>query len=376
MMPTPIKLTATVAAVGGLIWLATKRSCRSRVLCRASLAEGLRWRARESSLYFADMHLGMVIRIRNGTAEPETVLQVEDDATSGIGWLPDGRLLVVLMMSRKVAALDKMELQQLSAGEGKVPTLSASRLASPWADVSGIQPLKANDLCVDDLGNAYLGGFGHNGAPDGSPQVDAQTSLTYLRATSAASTANEAADGRLLFPNGCVVTPDGGTLIVAETFGARLTAWDRDARTGRLSNRRTWAELPGTYPDGICLDREGAVWVAICAYVPFTSCVRPGVLLGASDLLRFLFTRRLPGAFVRVHEGGEISETIHLPKSQGIACMLGGANGTTLFTSCVGTSETLKCKALGKANGLLEAFEVAVGAATSSSNPDYWAGYC
>jgi sugar lactone lactonase YvrE len=180
--------------------------------------------------------------------------------------------------------------------------------------------------------HADIGGFGLNGAPDGCPDVDAETSITYLRATSASSSSasNETADGRLLFPNGCVVTPNGRKLIVAETFAARLTAWDRDVETGRLSNRRVWAELPGTYPDGICLDREGAVWVAISAYVP-GNCVRPGLLLGVCDMLRFLFTQRVPGAVIRVHEGGRISDVVHTPESQVLSCMLGGSQGTTLF---------------------------------------------
>ena len=108
------------------------------------------------------------------------------------------------------------------------------------------------------------------------------------------------ADG-VAFPNGMVVTPDNSTLIVAESYGSKLTAFDIDA-DGGLSNRRVWADLDGGAPDGICLDAENAVWYAD---VPNKRCVR-------------------------VREGGEVLQTIDLDRGC-FACMLGGVDGRTLF---------------------------------------------
>jgi sugar lactone lactonase YvrE len=114
----------------------------------------------------------------------------------------------------------------------------------------------------------------------------------------------------LEFPNGAVITPDGRTLIVAESFGRRLSAFEIDAASGALSKRRVWAALPaGAVPDGICLDAEGCVWLAS---PPSKECLR-------------------------VREGGEIVERVRT-KTMSIACMLGGADRRTLH---VLTSEAL-----------------------------------
>ena len=112
--------------------------------------------------------------------------------------------------------------------------------------------------------------------------------------------ARQLADG-VAFPNGMVVTPDNATLILAESYGNRLTAFDI-AADGSLSNRRVWADLDGGFPDGICLDAENAVWYAD---VPNQRCVR-------------------------VREGGDVLQTIDLDRGC-FACMLGGAEGRTLF---------------------------------------------
>ena len=117
-----------------------------------------------------------------------------------------------------------------------------------------------------------------------------------------------AGPGELMFPNGTVITPDGRTLIVAETLGARLTAFDV-AADGTLSNRRVWAEVPGRAPDGICLDADGAVWLADA--------------LG-SDC-------------VRVAEGGDVLATV-TPSQTPFACMLGGPDGRTLFMCTAASS--------------------------------------
>ncbi|MEM6626422.1 MAG: SMP-30/gluconolactonase/LRE family protein, partial [Pseudomonadota bacterium] len=106
----------------------------------------------------------------------------------------------------------------------------------------------------------------------------------------------------MLFPNGTVITPDGGTLICAESEGCRLTAFKR-AEDGTLSDRRVWADLGEYGPDGICLDASGAVWASIIA----------------------------DGVFLRVAEGGEILQTLKPNSKRAVACNLGGADGKTLF---------------------------------------------
>jgi sugar lactone lactonase YvrE len=176
------------------------------------------------------------------------------------------------------------------------------------ADLSSHVTGHPNDMVVDDLGRAYVGNFGFDLmsgasiATAGLVRVDPDGTLT------------EVADD-LLFPNGSVITP-GGTLIVAETFGNRIAAFDLEG-DGSLTNRRDWAwfgDVPETDvigealpqlavgPDGICLDEEGAVWVA--------------------DALH--------GRVVRVREGGEILDEVHLDAGV-FACMLGGEDGRTLF---------------------------------------------
>jgi sugar lactone lactonase YvrE len=135
----------------------------------------------------------------------------------------------------------------------------------------------------------------------------------------------------LAFPNGAVITPDGGTLIVGETFGLRLTAFDIEA-DGSLSGRRTWAKLDGIMPDGICLDAEGAIWVAS----PISSAV------------------------LRVAEGGEVTHRIPLA-TQSFACMLGGPERRTLHVCTAETS--LPDEARAKRTGRIEIVEVDVPAA-------------
>ena len=132
----------------------------------------------------------------------------------------------------------------------------------------------------------------------------------------------------LLFPNGTVITPDERTLIVGESFGARLTAFDI-AEDGSLSNRRVWAQLEKAMPDGICLDAENAIWVA--------SPVSNEVL--------------------RVREGGEVTDRIRVA-SQAIACMLGGAKRTTLFVCTAESLQAEDCRA--KRSAKIEVIEVSV----------------
>lgn len=192
-----------------------------------------------------------------------------------IDMLPDGRLLLV-------SAQDGLLLRK--EPDGSLVT---------HADLSRLADHKWNDIVVDGRGNAYVNNIGFD-FPGGefAPGVIALVALD--------GSARQVADG-VAFPNGMAVTPDNGTLIVAESYGKKLTSYDITT-DGSLTNRRVWADLGGDNPDGICLDAEGAVWYAD---VPHKHCVR-------------------------VREGGQVLQTIGLDRGC-FACMLGGADGQTLF---------------------------------------------
>jgi sugar lactone lactonase YvrE len=194
-----------------------------------------------------------------------------------VDWLPDGRLLLV---SARDGLLLRREL------DGSLVTHGDLKAAS--------DPPAGNELVVDERGNAYVNGGGFNmmaGEPF-APGVIAMIAPD--------GSARQVADG-LAFPNGMLVMPDGSTLIVAESYAKRLTAFEIDAEGG-LSNRRTWADLGNGVPDGICADAENAVWHAD---VPNRRCVR-------------------------VREGGEVLDTIELDRGC-FACALGGPGRKTLF---------------------------------------------
>jgi sugar lactone lactonase YvrE len=246
---------------------------RPRVLLSGlRFPEDPRWR--DGRLWFSDMHDGRVVPL-DGEGHDEAVLTL-DDEPSGLGWLPDGRLLVVSVRERKL-------LRREADG----------RLAL-HADLSPVLPFHANDMVVDAQGRAYVGNFGFDLNAGETPK---STTLALVHPDGrVAVAAND-----LAFPNGSVLTPDGRTLIVGETMAARLTAFDV-AADGTLSNRRVWAQLEKAVPDGICLDAEGAIWVA--------SPISHGCL--------------------RVREGGEILDRIDV-ETNAYACMLGGADRKTLF---------------------------------------------
>lgn len=235
--------------------------------------EAPRWHA--GALWLSDFYQRRVLRV---TAEGsvEAVAEVPGQP-SGLGWLPDGRLLVVSMKDRRLLRQDGRELVEA-------------------ADLSRLAAWPCNDMLVDGQGRAYIGNFGfdlHARAPF------APTSLLLVTPEGRVQVAAD----DLHFPNGTVLTPDGRTLIVAESYGQRLTAFDV-AADGMLGRRRVWAQLEGkgVGPDGICLDAEGAVWLA--------SPVSREVL--------------------RVKEGGEVVDRIPTD-GQAVACMLGGDDRRTLF---------------------------------------------
>ena len=250
-----------------------------------AFAEGPRWR--DGRLFFSDMHRDRVMAV-DPDGRLEEIARVEGQP-SGLGWDPEGRLLVVSMTDRRLLRLDPGGLSEV-------------------ADLSGLASHHCNDMVVDAQGRAYVGHFGYDMLGGGPP---APASLILVRPDGEASVAAE----DMQFPNGVVITPDGGTLIVGESMGARLTAFDV-AADGSLSNRRVWAALDGAVPDGICLDAEGAVWVAS----PVSSEV------------------------LRVAEGGEVLARVATER-MAIACMLGGEDRRTLFVLTSTTVQREECLA-------------------------------
>jgi sugar lactone lactonase YvrE len=183
-------------------------------------------------------------------------------------------------------------------------------------------------MVVASNGQAYAGNFGFNldGLYDGTVEPSAIGPTSLVRVDPDGTSSEAAAD--LAFPNGTVITDDGGTLIIAESMGQRLSAFDRE-EGGTLTNRREWAALAGIAPDGICLCADGSVWVANALG---TECVR-------------------------VAEGGEILERV--TTSQGcFACMLGDDDRQTLYLITAKSSDAAKARA--ERNGALEQVRTSV----------------
>ena len=255
----------------------------SYLVRRGTFYEGPRWH--DGRWWVSDFYRHAVLAISPDGVE-EVMLEVEAQP-SGMGWMPDGSLLVAAMKSRQLLR---------RAPDGTV---------SVHADLKTHCPGHLNDMIVDGAGRAYVGNFGYDVA---GGEKRRPTSLVRVDPD---GTVSAAADD-LSFPNGTIITPDGRTLVVAETMASRLTAFTVQD-DGSLTDRRVWAQLgtfrePGTAgaigPDGCCLDAEGCIWMADA------------------------FGRRC----VRVADGGEIAEEIQGPGGLGIyACMLGGADGRTLL---------------------------------------------
>jgi sugar lactone lactonase YvrE len=243
--------------------------------------EGPRWH--DGRLWFSDFYDHAVKSVDESGAV-RTELEI-DDQPSGLGWLPDGRLLVVAMHRRQLLRVDPDGVKV-------------------HADLSGIATYHANDMVVDKAGRAYVGNFGFALDEElkarGVESVIAQHPTAKIARVDPDGRAHVAAE-EMHFPNGSVITPDGRTLIVAETLAMRLTAFDIGP-DGTLSNRRVWATLGMRAPDGICLDANGNVWIA--------NAIAPECVLFAP--------------------GGEIVATVQTEQPC-FACMLGGADRRTLF---------------------------------------------
>ena len=258
-----------------------------RVIAKGfSFLEGPRWH--EGRLYVSDFYTHRVLAF-DEAGSFEAICNVPGQP-SGLGFLPDGSLLVVSMLDRRLLRLDGEALIQV-------------------ADLSSLAPWHCNDMVVDKAGRAYVGNFGFDDSADERMQA---TNLICVERDGKAAVA--APD--LLFPNGIVITPGADQMMIAETFAGRISAFDL-AADGALSNRRTWASFisppPATLaaaiasgvplPDGLALDAEGALWIGDAAG---------------------------KGAY-RIREGGEMIDFVPTGGLAVYAVALGGADRRTLF---------------------------------------------
>ena len=231
------------------------------VVTGVAMGESPRWH--ENLLWFSDWGAQEILTV-DSTGKSEVALRVPFGLPFCIDWLPDGRLLVV------------------SGREGLLLRRERDGSLVTHADLHGPAGMGWNEIVVDGRGNVYI---------NGGAGIILLTSDGSLR---------EVADG-IAFPNGMAITPDNSTLIIADSYGKKLTAFEI-AADGTLSNRRVWADLGEGVPDGICIDADVAVWYAD---VPNKRCVR-------------------------VREGGEVLQTITVDRGC-FACMLGGEAKKTLY---------------------------------------------
>lgn len=272
--------------------------------------EGPRWH--DGRLWYSDFYDRAVHAI-DLDGNDERILEIEGQP-SGLGWLPDGSLLVVSMLDRRVLRWDGTRL-------------------TAHADLSGLATFHCNDMVVGLDGTAWIGNFGFDleaflaqHGPAGI--LDPGPPPTVLMRVDLDGTVNVAADD-IAFPNGVVLSPDGRTMVLAESLGMRLTAFDV-AADGTLSGRRTFADLTAgpVIPDGISLDAEGAVWVA--------NAIAPQCL--------------------RIEDGGKVLDEVTTSQAAH-ACMLGGPDGRHLFITTAPDSSSVE-RAATRA-GRIELAEVA-----------------
>jgi len=241
--------------------------------------ESPRWR--NGWLYLSDMHGHQVLRVNCATGRKE-ILASLSDKPSGLGFLPDGRLIAVLMRQRRLIIVDGAQL-------------------ADYCDLS-LQPGQfLNDMVASADGMLYVGCVHFNSSaprPSGTP-----LDTDYIIGVDVSARPRVVAES-LSNPNGMVISANGSRLIVAESGINRLTIYDRDLQNGDLTNRRVFADLGSIRCDGIALDSDGLIWV------------------GTLDR----------GEFVRVAEGGEIKQVLRLTKPRwAVACAVGGDDGKTLY---------------------------------------------
>ena len=251
-----------------------------------------RWH--EGRLWYSDFFDHAVF-----SASPDGERQVEvtfDGEPAGLGWLPDGRLLIASRLDR---AIMRREPDGTLVRHG---------------DLTPFATWHANDMVVASNGQAYAGNFGFDldGLYAGTLDASQIGPASLIRVDPDGSIHQAAAD--MAFPNGTVITEDGNTLVIAESMGGRLTAFDRDA-DGTLLNRREWAALPRIAPDGICLCEDNSIWVA----------------------------NALASECVRVAEGGEVLERVATSMNC-FACMLGDEDRRTLYMITAPDSHDAKAR--------------------------------
>jgi sugar lactone lactonase YvrE len=240
-----------------------------------AFGESPRWH--DDRLWVSDWGTREIIAVdADGKSEVMVSLDFPSFQAICMDWLPDGRLLIV------------------SASDGLLLRRTPDGSLMTYADLHALTDKGWNEIVADGRGNVYVNGGGFN-LMDGETFAPGMIALVRPDGS-----ARRVADD-IAFPNGMAVTPDNSTLIVAESYGKRLTAFDV-AADGRLSHRRMWADLGDGVPDGICIDAENAVWYAD---VPNKRCVR-------------------------VREGGEVVQTVQLDQGC-FACILGGRDRKTLF---------------------------------------------
>ena len=261
--------------------------------------EGPRWH--DGMLWYSDFYQRAIYTV---TAEGErtAVFDHLDDRPSGLGWMPDGTLLVVFMTTRRVMRA------------------SPQGTLVEHADLSAVAGWHCNDMVVDAHGNAYVGNFGFDLEGRASFQPAA---LSLVRNDGSI----EIVAAEMAFPNGAVITPDDNTLIVGQSFGGNYLAFDI-ADDATLGTPREWAAIEGTAPDGCTLDEAGGIW----------------------------FADALGSQVVRVLEGGQVTHRLATPQPT-FACALGGADGQTLFVLCAPGSHP--DEVAGKAAGAIYTTRVA-----------------
>jgi sugar lactone lactonase YvrE len=242
------------------------------LLTGLEMGESPRWH--DGRLWLSDWIARKLLAV-DADGRPEIVAEV-DSSPFCFDWTPAGELLVV------------------AGGDAALLRQAPDASLVPHVDLSGLSTHPWNEIVVDPRGQAYVNNIGYDMMGGAEPTTGIIALVTPH------GTARQVADD-VAFPNGMAVTPDGSTLLVAESHAGRLTAFDIEA-DGGLSNRRIWAEVDGAAPDGICLDGDGAAWYAD---VPNKRCVR-------------------------VREGGEVLAIVEVDRGC-FACMLGGDDGTTLF---------------------------------------------
>ena len=277
--------------------------------------EAPRWH--DGKLWFSDFYAHKVYSL-GPDGELTTELEL-DDQPSGLGWMPDGSLLVVKMKAREL-------WRRFPDGRFEL-----------HANLREHSSHLANDMVVDALGRAYVGNFGFDLdaaiSERGVSAVIGDHPTTPLALVYPdGSVISAAGDEQFSFPNGMVISPDGKTLIAAETMGGRLTSF-HIKKDGKLVSREQWAMTFPRVPDGICLDGEGAVWIA-----------------NPSD-----------AECVRLAQGGEVLDVVETGDLMAYACMLGGDDGRDLFVCAAPSSDARK--ASGEPLGQIMRAKVEVGRA-------------